>query len=171
MNTRAGGAPITGGHHRRGHRQGAVVIASGERLEAIRSQGLKFGGIHRVRINAEPREFNLLQDYGLQRPRRNGVRVDNGSYAESVVPPYYDSLIASSLSMATTGAVGRFAKMERASHQLFVQASDLLPLHRPSLPTQVSATACSTSKFHGELFWPRELKHGNKIETEWIRCI
>ena len=53
-------------------------------------------------------------------PGGNGVRVDTAQYAESVVPPYYDSLIAKLIVHGRDRAEA-IAKMERALSQFIVQ--------------------------------------------------
>jgi acetyl-CoA carboxylase biotin carboxylase subunit len=99
-------------------------IASGERLEAILPARLEIRG-HAIecRINAEhPVKFtpSAGQITVFNVPGGNGVRVDTAQYAEGVVPPYYDSLIAK---LITHGCdrVEAIAKMERALSQFVVQ--------------------------------------------------
>ena len=52
-----------------------------------------------------------------------GVRVDTAQYAEGVVPPYYDSLIAK-LVVHGVDRAEAIAKMERALGQFVVQGID-----------------------------------------------
>ncbi len=73
-------------------------IAAGERLSAIVPEVPAIRG-HAIecRINAEhPEKFTpsagKITVFNL--PGGNGVRVDTAQYAEGIVPPYYDSLIA-----------------------------------------------------------------------------
>ncbi len=73
-------------------------IAAGERLSAIVPEVPSIRG-HAIecRINAEhPEKFTpsagKITVFNL--PGGNGVRVDTAQYAEGIVPPYYDSLIA-----------------------------------------------------------------------------
>jgi acetyl-CoA carboxylase biotin carboxylase subunit len=66
-------------------------------------------------------------------PGGNGVRVDTAQYAESVVPPYYDSLIAKLIVHGRDRAEA-IAKMERALSQFVVQGIDTsIPLHQEIL--------------------------------------
>jgi acetyl-CoA carboxylase, biotin carboxylase subunit len=73
-------------------------IASGEELSEILPPKLEIRG-HAIecRINAEhPRKFtpSAGQITAFNVPGGHGVRVDTAQYAEGVIPPYYDSLIA-----------------------------------------------------------------------------
>jgi len=53
-------------------------------------------------------------------PGGNGIRVDTAQYAEGVVPPYYDSLIAKLVAHGCDRAEA-IAKMQRALSQFVVQ--------------------------------------------------
>jgi acetyl-CoA carboxylase biotin carboxylase subunit len=99
-------------------------IAAGERLDAILPRNLEIRG-HAIecRINAEhPVKFTpsagKITVFNV--PGGNGVRVDTAQYAESVVPPYYDSLIAKLIVHGCDRAEA-IAKMERALSQFVVQ--------------------------------------------------
>ena len=109
-------------------------IAAGERLDAILPAKLEIRG-HSIecRINAEhPWKFtpSAGQISAFNVPGGNGVRVDTAQYAEGVVPPYYDSLIAKLIVHGSDRAEA-IAKMERALSQFVVQGIDTsIPLHR-----------------------------------------
>ncbi|MGA2218407.1 MAG: acetyl-CoA carboxylase biotin carboxylase subunit [Terracidiphilus sp.] len=99
-------------------------IASGERLETILPAKLEISG-HAIecRINAEhPKKFtpSAGQITAFNVPGGNGVRVDTAQYAEGVVPPYYDSLIAKLIVHGVDRAEA-IARMERALSQFVVQ--------------------------------------------------
>jgi acetyl-CoA carboxylase, biotin carboxylase subunit len=99
-------------------------IAAGERLESILPAKLEIRG-HAIecRINAEhPQKFtpSAGQITAFNVPGGNGVRVDTAQYAEGVVPPYYDSLIAKLIVHGVDRAEA-IAKMERALSQFIVQ--------------------------------------------------
>jgi len=99
-------------------------IASGERLDAILPHKLEIRG-HAIecRINAEhPQKFtpSAGKITAFNVPGGNGVRVDTALYAEGVVPPYYDSLIAK-LIVHGIDREEAIAKMERALSQFVVQ--------------------------------------------------
>ncbi|HEY1159656.1 MAG TPA: acetyl-CoA carboxylase biotin carboxylase subunit [Terracidiphilus sp.] len=99
-------------------------IASGERLDALLPRKIEIRG-HAIecRINAEhPQKFtpSAGQITAFNVPGGNGVRVDTALYAEGVVPPYYDSLIAKLIVHGVDRAEA-IAKMERALSQFVVQ--------------------------------------------------
>jgi acetyl-CoA carboxylase biotin carboxylase subunit len=109
-------------------------IASGERLDQILPKKIEIRG-HAIecRINAEhPRKFTpsagKITVFNL--PGGNGVRVDTAQYAEGVVPPYYDSLIAK-LIVHGKDREEAIARMERALGMFVVQGIETsIPLHQ-----------------------------------------
>src|SRR5208282_5213090 len=109
-------------------------IAAGERLDAILPPKLEMRG-HAIecRINAEhPQRFTpsagLLTAFNV--PGGNGVRVETAQYAEGVIPPYYDSLIAKLITHGVDRAEA-IAKMERALRQFIVQGVETsISLHQ-----------------------------------------
>jgi acetyl-CoA carboxylase biotin carboxylase subunit len=109
-------------------------IASGERLSDILPQQLEIRG-HSIecRINAEhPQKFtpSAGKITAFNVPGGNGVRVDTAQYAEGVVPPYYDSLIAK-LIVHSGNREEAISKMERALSQFVVQGIHTsVPLHQ-----------------------------------------
>jgi acetyl-CoA carboxylase biotin carboxylase subunit len=111
-----------------------LLIASGVRLDEILPEKLEIRG-HAIecRINAEhPVKFtpSAGKITAFNVPGGNGVRVDTALYAEGVVPPYYDSLIAK-LIVHGHDRVEAIAKMERALSQFIVQGIETsIPLHQ-----------------------------------------
>ena len=109
-------------------------IASGERLNEILPKDIQIRG-HAIecRINAEhPHKFTpsagKITVFNL--PGGNGVRVDTAQYAEGVVPPYYDSLIAK-LIVHGKDREEAIAKMERALGMFVVEGIDTsIALHK-----------------------------------------
>jgi acetyl-CoA carboxylase biotin carboxylase subunit len=109
-------------------------VAAGEKLSSIITKPVEIRG-HAIecRINAEhPEKFTpsagKITAFNL--PGGNGVRVDTAQYAEGVVPPYYDSLIAK---LICHGADREEAmnKMQRALSQFVVQGiHTTIPLHQ-----------------------------------------
>ena len=109
-------------------------IASGERLDEILPKDIQIRG-HSIecRINAEhPIKFTpsagKITVFNV--PGGNGVRVDTAQYAEGVVPPYYDSLIAK-LIVHGKDREEAIARMERALGMFVVEGIDTsISLHR-----------------------------------------
>ena len=85
------------------------------------------------RINAEhPEKFTpsagKITAFNL--PGGNGVRVDTAQYAEGVVPPYYDSMIAKLICHGKDREEA-MNKMQRALSQFVVQGiHTTIPLHQ-----------------------------------------
>jgi len=109
-------------------------IAAGERLSDILPPKLEIRG-HAIecRINAEhPQRFtpSAGQITAFHVPGGNGIRVDTAQYAEGVVPPYYDSLIAKLIAYGADRAEA-MARMERALGQFIVRGIETsIPLHQ-----------------------------------------
>ncbi|HWT66732.1 MAG TPA: acetyl-CoA carboxylase biotin carboxylase subunit [Terracidiphilus sp.] len=109
-------------------------IASGEKLSDILPAKIELRG-HSIecRINAEnPVKFTPSPGKitAFNVPGGTGVRVDTAQYAEGVVPPYYDSLIAK-LVVHGADRAEAIARMERALAQFVVQGIDTsIPLHQ-----------------------------------------
>jgi acetyl-CoA carboxylase biotin carboxylase subunit len=109
-------------------------IAAGEKLSSIITKPVEIRG-HAIecRINAEhPEKFTpsagKITAFNL--PGGNGVRVDTAQYAEGIVPPYYDSLIAK-LICHGSDRVEAMDKMQRALSQFVVQGiHTTIPLHQ-----------------------------------------
>ena len=109
-------------------------IASGERLDEILPKKVEIRG-HAIecRINAEhPSKFTpsagKITVFNL--PGGNGVRVDTAQYAEGVVPPYYDSLIAK-LIVHGKDREEAVARMQRALGMFVVEGIETsIPLHK-----------------------------------------
>ncbi len=109
-------------------------IASGEELSAILPPKLEIRG-HAIecRINAEhPRKFtpSAGQITAFNVPGGNGVRVDTAQYAEGVIPPYYDSLIAKLIVHGDDRAEA-IVRMRRALSQFVVRGIETsIALHQ-----------------------------------------
>jgi acetyl-CoA carboxylase biotin carboxylase subunit len=127
-------------------------IAAGERLSDILPAKIEMRG-HSIecRINAEhPQKFtpSAGQITAFNVPGGYGVRVDTAQYAEGVVPPYYDSLIAKLIVHGVDRAEA-IAKMERALGQFVVQG----------IETSIS--------LHQEIFADEEFREG-KFDTKFM---
>ena len=75
-----------------------ILLAVGEKLSSVLPEKIEHRG-HAIecRINAEhPEKFtpSAGKILAFNIPGGTGVRVDTAAYAEGVIPPYYDSLIA-----------------------------------------------------------------------------
>ncbi len=111
-----------------------IRIAAGEPLDAIIPEAVPIRG-HAIecRINAEhPEKFtpSAGKITAFNVPGGNGVRVDTAQYAEGVVPPYYDSLIAK-LVVHGKDRQEAMARMERALEMFVVEGiHTTIPLHR-----------------------------------------
>src|SRR5207249_157010 len=75
-----------------------IRIAAGDGLEVSQAELTRHGHAIECRINAEDPIRNFLPSpgrvIGYREPTGSGVRIDSGVAAGSVVPPYYDPLIA-----------------------------------------------------------------------------
>jgi acetyl-CoA carboxylase biotin carboxylase subunit len=111
-----------------------IMIAAGARMDEVINHPVQFRG-HAIecRINAEhPERFTpsagKITVFNL--PGGTGIRVDTAAYAEGVIPPYYDSLIAK------LNAHGRdrdeaISRMARALDMFVVEGIHTsIPLHK-----------------------------------------
>jgi len=109
-------------------------IASGEKLSGILPDSIPIRG-HAIecRINAEhPEKFtpSAGKIHVFNVPGGNGIRVDTAQYAEGVVPPYYDSLIAKLIAHGKDREEA-MARMQRALDMFVVEGiHTTIPLHR-----------------------------------------
>ena len=109
-------------------------IASGERLCDIIPAPIEMRG-HSIecRINAEhPEKFtpSAGKITAFNTPGGTGVRVDTAAYAEGVIPPYYDSLIAKLITHGKDREEA-IARMSRALEMFIVEGiHTTIPLHR-----------------------------------------
>jgi acetyl-CoA carboxylase biotin carboxylase subunit len=127
-------------------------IAAGEKLSDIVTKPVTING-HAIecRINAEhPEKFTpsagKITAFNL--PGGNGVRVDTAQYAEGVVPPYYDSLIAKLICHGKDREEA-MDKTQRALSQFIVQG-----IH-------------TTVPMHQRIFADQEFRSG-KIDTKFM---
>jgi acetyl-CoA carboxylase biotin carboxylase subunit len=134
-------------------------IASGEPLSAIIPETLSING-HSIecRINAEhPEKFtpSAGKITAFNVPGGNGVRVDTAQYAEGVVPPYYDSLIAK-LIVHGKDRQEAMARMSRALEMFVVEGiHTTISLHRRILEDPEFREGHFDTKFM-ERFFERE---------------
>jgi acetyl-CoA carboxylase, biotin carboxylase subunit len=111
-----------------------ILIAAGERLSSVINYPVGFRG-HAIecRINAEhPERFtpSAGKITAFNIPGGTGVRVDTAAYAEGVIPPYYDSLIAK-LVVRGRDRNEAISRMSRALDMFVVEGIHTsIPLHR-----------------------------------------
>ena len=111
-----------------------IQIAAGAKLSEIITQPVYFRG-HAIecRINAEhPERFtpSAGKITVFNMPGGTGIRVDTAAYAESVVPPYYDSLIAK-LCARGRDRDEAISRMSRALEMFVVEGIyTSIPLHQ-----------------------------------------
>ncbi|MGB9257359.1 MAG: acetyl-CoA carboxylase biotin carboxylase subunit, partial [Candidatus Korobacteraceae bacterium] len=111
-----------------------IQIAAGAKLSEIIKEPVYFRG-HAIecRINAEhPERFtpSAGKITVFNMPGGTGIRVDTAAYAESVVPPYYDSLIAK-LCARGRDRDEAISRMSRALEMFVVEGIyTSIPLHQ-----------------------------------------
>jgi acetyl-CoA carboxylase, biotin carboxylase subunit len=111
-----------------------ILIAAGEKLSNVVTAPVVFRG-HAIecRINAEhPERFTpsagKITVFNI--PGGTGVRVDTAAYAEGVIPPYYDSLIAK-LVVRGRDRAEAISRMSRALDMFVVEGIHTsIPLHK-----------------------------------------
>jgi acetyl-CoA carboxylase biotin carboxylase subunit len=109
-------------------------IACGEKLSTILPEPIQIRG-HAIecRVNAEhPEKFtpSAGKITAFNVPGGNGIRVDTAQYAEGIVPPYYDSLIAKLIAHGKDREEA-MQRMKRALDMFVVEGIHTsIPLHR-----------------------------------------
>jgi acetyl-CoA carboxylase biotin carboxylase subunit len=137
-------------------------IAAGEKLSDIVPKVPEIRG-HAIecRINAEhPEKFtpSAGKITAWNVPGGNGVRVDTAQYAEGVVPPYYDSLIAK-LICHGKDRTEAMDKMQRALSQFVVQGiQTTIPLHQKIFADEEFRSGKFDTKFMERFFERQGMK-------------
>jgi acetyl-CoA carboxylase, biotin carboxylase subunit len=114
-----------------------ILLAMGERMENVLHGPIVHRG-HTIecRINAEhPAKFtpSAGRITAFHPPGGTGVRIDTAAYAEGVIPPYYDSLIAK-LVVRGKDRDEAISRMSRALEMFIVEGiHTTIPLHRKIL--------------------------------------
>ncbi len=109
-------------------------IAMGEKLGSVVQEPVAMRG-HAIecRVNAEhPEKFtpSAGKITAFNVPGGNGIRVDTAQYAEGVVPPYYDSLIAKVIAHGAD-RYEAMARMRRALEMFIVEGiHTTIPMHQ-----------------------------------------
>jgi acetyl-CoA carboxylase, biotin carboxylase subunit len=141
-----------------------IRVAAGERLDAIFDGGPieQRGHAIECRINAEHPE-TFIPSAGKVRvfhvPGGTGVRVDTATYAEGVIPPYYDSLIAKLITHGKDREEA-ISRMSRALEMFIVEGIyTSIPLHRKIMADPDFIAGNLDTKFM-ERFFAREKAAG-----------
>jgi acetyl-CoA carboxylase biotin carboxylase subunit len=141
-------------------------IAMGEKLSAIVHEPVPMRG-HAIecRVNAEhPEKFtpSAGKITAFNVPGFNGIRVDTAQYAEGVVPPYYDSLIAKVIAHGADREEA-MARMRRALEMFIVEGIHTsIPLHQRIFQDEEFRRGKFDTKFM-ERFFERE-KQRKEVE-------
>jgi acetyl-CoA carboxylase, biotin carboxylase subunit len=111
-----------------------ILLAAGERMSTVLpSQVVHRGHAIECRINAEhPEKFtpSAGKITAFNPPGGTGVRMDTAAYAEAVIPPYYDSLIAKLIVRGKDRAEA-ISRMGRALEMFIVEGiHTTIPLQR-----------------------------------------
>jgi acetyl-CoA carboxylase biotin carboxylase subunit len=111
-----------------------IMIAAGAKMsEVLLGPVVHRGHSIECRINAEhPEKFtpSAGKITAFHEPGGTGVRVDTAAYAEGVIPPYYDSLIAK-LIVRGKDRSEAISRMSRALEMFIVEGIyTTIPLHR-----------------------------------------
>ena len=132
-----------------------IRIAAGEKLDDAVGEIHFSGHAIECRINAEDPE-TFVPSAGrittFQAPGGTGVRVDSAAYADAVIPPYYDSMIAKLIVKGRdrSEAIGR---MKRALEMFVIEGiKTSIPLHRRILADPDFAAGRFDTHFIERLF-------------------
>ena len=132
-----------------------IRIAAGERMEEAAGEIIFSGHAIECRINAEdPQTFvpSAGRITTFQAPGGTGVRVDSAAYADAVIPPYYDSMIAK-LIVKGRDRVEAIGRMKRALEMFVIEGiKTSIPLHRRILADPDFAAGKIDTHFIEQLF-------------------
>ena len=110
-----------------------IRIAAGEKVEDAVGEMHFSGHAIECRINAEdPNTFvpSAGRITTFQAPGGTGVRVDSAAYADAVIPPFYDSMIAK-LVVKGRDRAEAIGRMKRALEMFVIEGiKTSIPLHR-----------------------------------------
>jgi acetyl-CoA carboxylase, biotin carboxylase subunit len=147
-----------------------ILLAAGHKIEdiipKINRKGQR-GHAMECRINAEhPEKFTpsagKIKTFHV--PGGLGVRVDTAAYAESVIPPYYDSLIAKLITFGRDREEA-IMRMHRALEMFIVEGvHTTIPLHRRILEDEDFKAGNFDTKFMERLL--KKIQDERARETE-----
>jgi acetyl-CoA carboxylase, biotin carboxylase subunit len=143
-----------------------ILIANGSKLKDILPAKIEMRG-HSMecRINAEhPEKFTpsagKIQAFNI--PGGTGVRVDTNQYAEGVVPPYYDSMIAKLITHGNDREEA-ISRMARALDMFIVEGiHTTIPLHRKIMQDEDFRAGNFDTKFMERFLAKQTEKQGAK---------
>jgi acetyl-CoA carboxylase biotin carboxylase subunit len=142
-----------------------ILLAAGERLESVlNGSPIEHRG-HAIecRINAENPE-TFVPSAGkinvFHVPGGTGVRVDTAAYAEGVIPPYYDSLIAKLITHGKDREEA-ISRMSRALEMFIIEGIyTTIPLHRKIMADPDFRAGNFDTKFMERFSTKQKAKHG-----------
>jgi acetyl-CoA carboxylase, biotin carboxylase subunit len=142
-----------------------ILIAAGAKLESVlHGPVLHRGHAIECRINAEhPEKFtpSAGKITAFHPPGGTGVRLDTAAYAEGVIPPYYDSLIAK-LVVRGKDREEAISRMLRALEMFIIEGVyTTIPLHRKILADPEFRAGHTDTNFI-ERFFARNGAHNQK---------
>jgi len=137
-----------------------ILIAAGEKLEnVLHGPVVHRGHAIECRINAEhPEKFtpSAGKITAFHPPGGTGVRLDTAAYAEGVIPPYYDSLIAK-LVVRGKDRDEAISRMSRALEMFIIEGlHTTIPLHRKILADPEFRAGQTDTNFIDRFFARRE---------------
>jgi acetyl-CoA carboxylase biotin carboxylase subunit len=147
--------------------KGQIIIAAGGHLEeALHGPIVHRGHAIECRINAEhPEKFtpSAGKITTFHTPGGTGVRVDTAQYAEGVVPPYYDSLIAK-LVVRGKDREEAISRMSRALDMFIVEGiHTTIPLHREIMKSAEFREGKLDTKFMERFFAEKEARKQQQL--------
>jgi acetyl-CoA carboxylase biotin carboxylase subunit len=128
-----------------------IRIAAGEKLSDVLGGPVTMRG-HAIecRVNAEdPQTFapSPGRITGFNLPGGIGVRVDTAAYTDSVIPPYYDSLVAKLITFGQDRSES-IARMRRALSMFVIEGiRTSIPLHEQILCDEKFVAGCFDTNF------------------------
>jgi len=146
-----------------------ILLAAGERMETVLHGPIVHRG-HAIecRINAEHPE-TFVPSAGrittFHPPGGTGVRIDTSAYAEGVIPPYYDSLIAK-LIVRGKDREEAISRMARALEMFIIEGVyTTIPLHRKILADPAFRAGNVDTTFIEHLLGPSGMAKSGKKKS------
>ena len=147
-----------------------IQVAAGAKLSEVLPEKIEMNG-HAIecRINAEhPEKFtpSAGKIHAFNIPGGTGVRVDTAQYAEGVVPPYYDSMIAK-LIVHGRDREEAIARMSRALDMFIIEGiHTTIPLHQRIMKDADFQAGRFDTKFMERFLENKEKSDNNREKKE-----